>query len=75
MAVGSVISTAGTLATQAEAWDGASWTIQNTLNPSGFRSAQLNGVSCTSETACTAVGVFTDHADGQQALAERWNGT
>lgn len=32
------------------------WTIQSTPNPAGAKSSLLSGVSCTSATACTAVG-------------------
>jgi hypothetical protein len=56
--------------TLAERWDGTSWTIQNTPEPSGADGASLTGVSCTSPTACTAVG-----SAGGQALIERWDGT
>jgi hypothetical protein len=40
--------------TLAEHWDGKRWTIQPTPSLSG--NATLLGVSCTSATACTAVG-------------------
>jgi hypothetical protein len=52
----------------AEAWNGTSWSIQ----PTPHRSAAdhvLNAVSCTSASACTAVGLV-----GYQTLAEVWNG-
>jgi hypothetical protein len=62
---------AGTLA---ERWDGTSWSIQALPNPTGARSGGLDGVSCTSATACTAVGGFANSATGF-TLAERWNGT
>jgi hypothetical protein len=42
--------------------------------PPGATTALFDGVSCTSATACTAVGYFTD-ATGMHALIERWNGT
>jgi hypothetical protein len=56
--------------TLAERWDGTSWAIQTTPNPSGATNSRLNGISCTTMTACTAVGT----ADGQ-TLAERFDGT
>jgi hypothetical protein len=58
-------------------WNGAAWTPQITPNPPNIPNPvlangsqyELKGVSCTSSTACTAVG------DGAaQTLAERWNG-
>ena len=42
--------------TLAEVWDGSTWTVQSTPNPTGATSGSLYGVSCTSATACTAVG-------------------
>jgi hypothetical protein len=63
----------------AERWDGSTWTIQTTPTPFGYESGCLNGVSCTSATACTAVGSdFNDHGDSTydtETLAERWNGS
>jgi hypothetical protein len=47
----------------AEAWNGATWTVQATPATAG----ELRGVSCTSASACTAVG--------PGATAIRWNGT
>lgn len=53
--------------TLAERWNGSSWTIQATPNPSGQGS--LAGVSCASATSCSAVGY-----DLNNTLAEQWNG-
>jgi hypothetical protein len=62
--------------TFAEAWNGTSWRIQSTRNPlSGASRGALNGVSCTSATACTAVGSYTNTSGTQTALAEGWDGT
>jgi len=58
-----------TYATLAERWDGAAWTIQPTPNPSA--NSGLNAVSCTSETACTAVG---SSGSPGTTLAEAWDG-
>src|SRR5207248_10503847 len=58
----------------AEVWDGVSWSIEPTPTPQG--EARLNGVSCTSATACTAVGQYYDFdSDTYLTLAERWDGT
>ena len=58
----------------ADFWDGTAWTIQSTpssTSPGG----QLNGVSCTSATACTAVGELSS-AEGLPApVADTWDGT
>ena len=116
--------------TLAERWNGTSWTVQSTPNPTGAESSHLNGdlvhlrhgvhrrrelhqlvgttgtsvdagralerhrlddpahpqpagratailagVSCTSATACTAVGNYRNSAGKLVTLAERWNGT
>jgi hypothetical protein len=69
MAVGASTTTTGAVRPVAERWNGTRWTIQPTPNPpqgGGF----LNGVSCTSASACTAVGT-----SNTGTLAERWNGT
>ena len=60
----------------AEAWNGHVWTIQATTSPPGPAAvSQLNGVSCSSATACTAVGFFQNSASTDLTLAEGWNGT
>lgn len=61
----------------AEMWDGHSWTIQNPPTPTGAISAWLSSVSCSSPTACTAVGESRyDYPSGSVTmLAERWDGT
>ena len=59
-------------------WNGklgrASISSQRVQVPTGSRFATLSGVSCTSVSACTAVGFFTDAA-GAHTLVERWNGS
>jgi hypothetical protein len=64
--------------TLAEAWDGTTWTIQTTpyngLVPDGTASNLLS-VSCTSATACTAVGAHTASGGAGLAVAERWDGS
>lgn len=51
------------MAALAEAWNGSSWTVQPTPNPDGY--ASLAAISCTSASACTAVGskVLTAQSD------------
>jgi hypothetical protein len=75
-AVGSYFGkTAGPL-TLAEHWNGTAWRIQPTPNQPGAQRDELNQVSCTTATACTAVG---DYAASDfspfAALAQTWNGT
>jgi hypothetical protein len=58
----------------AERWNGTKWSIQRPPNPKGASGSQLNGVSCVSASACTAVGSYYN-GTRQVTLAERWNGT
>jgi hypothetical protein len=62
-----------TTAPLAERWDGRGWTIQTLATPRGAREFSVSGVSCTSASACTAVG-STNEAGGIVPLAETWNG-
>ncbi|MFZ0666127.1 MAG: hypothetical protein WAM97_10255 [Acidimicrobiales bacterium] len=61
--------------TLAEVWNGTSWSIQSTPNPSGAEASALNSVACTAANACTAVGDYTDSSGDEDTLAEVWNGT
>jgi RHS repeat-associated protein len=61
--------------TLAERWNGTSWTIQSTPNPSGSPSSQLWGVSCATASACAAVGRYYIPNSGNLAFAEQWNGS
>jgi len=75
-ATGSYENSAGTTTALGESWNGTSWTIQPTPTPSGATFIYLFGVSCTSATACTAVGSYENSAGTASApLAERWDGT
>jgi hypothetical protein len=73
MAVGNEFdpATGESLGTLAEQWNGRTWRIVPTFKsaPTGPNAA-LNGVACTSASACTAVGNQTP----AKTLAERWNG-
>jgi hypothetical protein len=64
-AVGS--SASGTLV---ERWNGTSWAVVPSPNPTGETYIVLNSVSCTSTTNCFAVG-----SSASGTLVERWNGT
>jgi hypothetical protein len=74
-AVGNYTDSSGTRMMLAERWDGTSWKIQKSPNPAGARSSQLSGVSCSSASACTAVGNYTNSSGTQVTLAEQWNGS
>jgi len=59
-------------------WNGTAWTQQALPQPSG--GGLLDGVSCTSATACEAVGsrftgTFASGTSTGHTLAEVWNGT
>jgi len=73
-AVGGILSNSGDVVTLAERWNGTSWKIQSTTNP-GPESDYLYGASCTSASACTAVGYQQLNTSAKVTLAERWNGT
>lgn len=57
-----------------ETYNGASWSVQASANPVGAVGPQFNGVSCTSISACTAVGWY-ENPSNVVTLAEVWNGT
>jgi hypothetical protein len=57
-----------------ESWNGAEWQLRSIPLPEGGSGLVLEGVSCSSSTACTAVGYYRN-SEGFKTLAERWNGT
>src|SRR4029077_941553 len=75
-ATGDYTNSSGIEVTLAERWNGTEWKIQSTPNPEGAKGSHLQGgVSCTSSTACTAVGSLFNSAGKFVTLAEHWNGT
>jgi hypothetical protein len=74
MAVGLHVRQSGLGVTLAERRSGGRWAVQSTPNPHGAAASALNGVSCPSGSACTAVGQFAVGSGAQLTLAERWNG-
>ena len=75
IAAGYQETSTGTTSTLAEVWNGTTWAIQTTPNPSGTTIAGLIGISCTTASACTAVGWYETSPEQYDTLAERWNGT
>ncbi len=73
--VGAYLDSSSNVLTLAEAWNGSSWSVETTPNPSGAQGSLLNGVSCTSASVCTAVGDYADSSGNQNTFAEAWNGT
>ena len=57
-----------------ERWNGTVWSVEPAPAPAGVGlSSRLTSVSCTSPTACTAVGESVSR-DRATPLVERWNG-
>ncbi|MFM8972807.1 MAG: hypothetical protein ACKOOG_09255, partial [Actinomycetota bacterium] len=64
-------------------WDGTTWTIVSTALPNGTAESRLAAVTCTSASACWAVGAFSttarqnpwDPPVTEQRLLLRWDGT
>jgi hypothetical protein len=82
MAVGSYSHDSGDwmLALQ---WNGARWSTQRPPNPTGLTQGSLLAVSCSSTTACTAVGSYLPRNSeligfccaSTLTLAEHWDGS
>jgi hypothetical protein len=73
-AVGQYTNSAGSKVTLAESWNGTEWVVQSTPNPTGATWSELRGVSCSSSSACTAVGFYQTNSSIATMLAEGWNG-
>jgi hypothetical protein len=64
----------------AEHWNGSKWALEGKLgtgvSPS-FNSATWNAVHCTSASACTAAGEWTEDNEAQpyETLISQWNGS
>ena len=64
--------------TLAERWNGIAWKNQSIPTPSPSSDSGtdvLTGISCTSASACTAVGYYENNQVLEDTLAEAWNGT
>ena len=61
--------------TLVERWNGTTWSIIPSPNPTGSTGGYLNSVSCVSASNCTAVGYYTTASSPGRTLVERWNGT
>jgi hypothetical protein len=80
-AVGGGVDGGGKERTLAERWNGVHWTVQPTPNVSpAVPIHHLSGVSCSSLSACVAVGQFGKQSFSPfftatyNGLIERWNG-
>ena len=75
VAAGNYTASSGYDQTLIETWNGSSWSIVTSPNTSTSQNNDLTGVSCTSSSACTAVGSYMNSSSVQQTLIEAWNGT
>ena len=66
-------STNGAVLVLAQKWDGGAWSTLTAPGSAG--GAGLSSVSCTSSTACTAVGHDVNQQGVEQTLADVWDGT
>ena len=73
-AVGYSLDASDRLVALAARWDGKAWSIQIAAIPAGAKHSALDGVSCTTQADCIAVGYEVGKA-GHVTLAEVWNGT
>ena len=56
-------------------WDGSRWSIVETPEPRRAWTSGLGPISCSSPTACTALGGYlTGARSAERAFMERWNG-
>ncbi|MGC9963044.1 MAG: hypothetical protein ABSE47_14220 [Acidimicrobiales bacterium] len=69
MAVGDNGDPAGATVTLSETWSTKGWAIRPSADAIGSTTSALGAVSCSSATACTAVGAY-DHL----VLSETWDG-
>jgi len=58
-------------------WNGSAWTERSLPTPEGAGSGYkvIEGVSCTSASACVAVGSFENELEIITPQAQKWNGT
>ena len=73
-AVGGSVSATSISTTLIERWNGTTWSITPSPNP-GPIGNELNGVTCTGASSCTAVGDYSNASNLDQTLVESWNGT
>ena len=70
-AVGYVVRAPAAPRTLVEHWNGTTWSVVPSANPSG--GGRLSGISCLTNAHCVAVGASS--AASSTTLVERWNGT
>jgi len=70
-----VVCAAALILSQAAGALAATWSVQSIPAPTGATGNALSGVSCTTPTACVAVGDYINSSGVELTMAERWNGT
>ncbi len=74
VAVGSYTNSQSRAMTLAAQWNGTSWSILPTPNPSDSTASYLSGVSCPSAQTCNAVGYYENTSNVNLTLAEAYSG-
>jgi hypothetical protein len=74
IAAGEDKDSAGVFVPFAEGWNGVKWSLQSMSAPAGATRTWLNDVSCSSASACTAVGYYSNGST-YVPFAERLSGT
>lgn len=54
-------------------WDGANWSVVSSPNPPN--TSDFKSVSCTSNTACVAVGKYEQSGSNNENFTEYWDGS
>ena len=76
VAVGAYYASGDFSQTLIESWNGSVWSIVPSPNTSPTQINFLGGVSCSSPSACTAIGNYeASTSTAQQNLIESWNGS
>jgi hypothetical protein len=74
VAVGEYVNGEGKHIGFSATWNGVKWKAVAPVTPSEAKEAQLQAVTCTVSTTCTAVGWYATTAGHQLPLGETWNG-
>lgn len=74
-AVGSYTVSGGSIWAWSATWNGTSWTLRTIPKPAGSIRTVLLDASCSSASACAAVGIYRDSGGLQTSFVQRWNGT
>lgn len=75
VAVGSYTVSGGSIWAMSATWNGTSWTLRTIPKPEGSIRTVLLDVSCSSASACAAVGIYRDSGGLQTSFVQRWNGS